>query len=121
MIPGRHGMINYSTWPFTIDINKHDLKGRSYVSVIHEMWHAGTRLHKWDLPERRIHPLAIFTASKLRGINDLNKLEKLLKHFINEMQWNNFDNQAVIEMAMFARDEIHPVVKIFSREIISRR
>ena len=121
MIPGRHGMINYSTWPFTIDINKHDFNGRSYVSVIHELWHGGTRLHKWDLPEKRIHPLAIFTASKLRGVENFKILALGLNQFVNEdMDWK-FDKQTILEMAMFVRDEIHPMVKKFSELIISRR
>jgi hypothetical protein len=65
MFPTQHGMIRYDKFPFEILINKNDPYGRRQLSFVHELVHAGNRIYKWNLSERDVHEVAIYTLGEV--------------------------------------------------------
>jgi hypothetical protein len=77
MKPSRHGMIDYSDFPFKITINEDSDYGRQKVAMVHELVHAGDRLHKWNLDEVRVHDIARFILSEI--IPNITRYDQLFK------------------------------------------
>lgn len=61
---GRYGQVLLTNRPFKIQINNRASKGRSEVSLMHEIVHVMDQLYKLNLTHERVHDIATFMVNE---------------------------------------------------------
>lgn len=125
MRSGLYGVTRMDVYPFKIVLNSKVLTPRRAISLVHELLHVYTKLHKKEtLPHAKLHDLSIFLFSEVlpplrAGQGSLSALDKLafieeqLAVFVRLLGLKGFTRANERDLAVFVLREVHPVISRF--------